>query len=72
MSEVLRFEAEEFIDAGDDCVVLVNHGVGRGRGSGATRELLFTTVSTLSDGKFVRHIAYDDHAEALRAAGLEG
>ena len=33
-------------------------------------EMHFTTVSTLSDGKFVKHIAYTDHAAALEAAEL--
>jgi ketosteroid isomerase-like protein len=66
----LRFEAEQFIDPGGDCIVLVNRGTGRGRGSGADVEMHFTTVSTLSNGKFVKHVAYTDHAEALEAAGL--
>jgi ketosteroid isomerase-like protein len=68
----LRFEAEEFIDAGGNRVVLVNRGVGRGKGSGADVELFFSTVSTLSNGKLVTHIAYGDHVDALKAAGLSG
>jgi ketosteroid isomerase-like protein len=68
--EDLRFEAEEFIDADGDRVVLVNHGIGRGKGSGADVEMHFSTVSTLSDGKILKHVTYNDHAEALEAAGL--
>jgi ketosteroid isomerase-like protein len=68
--EDLRFEAEEFIDAGGDRVVVVNHAIGRGRGSGADVEMHFSNVWTLSDGKVVRLIVYNDHAEALDAAGL--
>jgi ketosteroid isomerase-like protein len=67
--EDLRFEPDEFIDAGDR-IVVVNHATGRGMGSGATVEMHFSNVWTLSDGKIVRHIAYGDHAEALEAAGL--
>jgi ketosteroid isomerase-like protein len=67
--EDLRFEAEEFIDA-DDRVVVVVHPVGRGSGSGAEVEMHFSNVWTLSDGMLVRCITYNDHAEALEAAGL--
>jgi ketosteroid isomerase-like protein len=68
--EGLRFETAEFIDAGGDRVVVVNHGVGQGRGSGANVEMQFSTVSTLRNGKLVKHIAYNEHVEALEAAGL--
>ncbi|MEK6252721.1 MAG: nuclear transport factor 2 family protein [Actinomycetota bacterium] len=67
--EDLRFDAEEFIDAGDRVVVL-NHATARGRGSGAKVEMHFASVWTLNDGKAVRFISYSDHAEALEAAGL--
>ncbi len=67
--EELRFEPEDFIDAGDH-VVVVNHATGRGMGSGAMVEMHFSNVWTLSDGKIVRQITYSDHAEALEAAGL--
>jgi ketosteroid isomerase-like protein len=70
--EDLRFEAEEFIDTPDDCVVVVNRAIGRGRGSGATVDMRFSTVATLSGGKVIRQIAYSDHADALEAAGLAG
>jgi ketosteroid isomerase-like protein len=68
--EGLRFEADEIIDAGDDHVVLANHGIGQGRGSGATVEMRFSTVLTLSDQRIVKLIVYDTHREALQAAGL--
>ena len=68
--EGLRFDADEVIDAGDDRVVLANSGSGRGRGSGATVEMQFSTVVTLSDRKIFKLITYNEHVEALEAAGL--
>jgi ketosteroid isomerase-like protein len=69
--EGLRFEADQVIDAGDDRVVLANHGVGRGRGSGATVEMSFSSVLTLSEGKNAKLIVYSEHADALQAAGVQ-
>ena len=66
----LRFHPDEFIDAGDH-VVVVNHGTGRGKSSGAFVDIHFSNVWTLSDGKLTRCVSYSDHAEALEAAGLE-
>jgi uncharacterized protein len=67
--EDLRFDADDFIDAGDR-VVVVNHATGRGRGSGADVEMHFSSVWTLNDGKVVKCIVYDDHDDALKAGGL--
>jgi ketosteroid isomerase-like protein len=67
--EDVRFEAQEFIDAGGQ-IVVVNHATGSGRGSGAGVETHFSNVWTLSDGKALSAISYDTHAEALEAAGL--
>ena len=72
MSEALddlRFEPEEFIDAGNQ-VVVVNSATASGRGSGAAVETHFSNVWTLRDGKAVSAVSYDTHAEALEAAGL--
>jgi ketosteroid isomerase-like protein len=44
---------------------------GRMRGSAAEVALGATDVWTFRDGKIVRYDAYADHAEALRAVGLE-
>ena len=70
ITEELRFEPEEFIDAPGDRVVVVNHATARGKGSGARVEMHFSNVWTLSDAKVIRHIAYINHAQALEAAGL--
>jgi ketosteroid isomerase-like protein len=68
--EDLHFEPQEFIDAGGDRVVVPNHATGQGKGSGADVEMHFSSVWTMRAGKFAKHIAYSDHAEALEAAGL--
>lgn len=65
----LHFDADDFVDAGDR-VVAVNHATGRGRGSGAAVEMRISNVWTMSNGKVASLIAYTDHAEALKAAGL--
>jgi ketosteroid isomerase-like protein len=67
--EDLRFEVEELIDS-HDRVVVDTVATGRGKGSGAKVELHFSSVWTLSDAKLTHHVAYSDHAEALKAAGL--
>jgi ketosteroid isomerase-like protein len=67
--EDLRFNADDFIDAGDR-VVAVNHATGRGRGSRAMVEMDMSNVWTIDNGKVVSLFTYSDHAEALEAAGL--
>jgi uncharacterized protein len=68
MDEV-RFEPDEFIDAGDRVVVPARL-VARGRDTGieAVQQLAF--VWTLRDGKGLRLETYATRAEALAAAGL--
>ena len=67
----LRFEPEEYIDTTGDRVLVATRATGRGRGSGADVELAFSAVATMKDRKLAKLIVYDDHAEALAAAGLE-
>jgi ketosteroid isomerase-like protein len=43
----------------------------RGRASGVETEVNVTSISTLSDGQIVWQRYYFDHAEALKAMGLE-
>jgi ketosteroid isomerase-like protein len=68
MDEV-RFEPEDFIDAGDRVVVPARL-VARGRDTGieAVQQLAF--VWTLRDGKGLRLETYATKAEALEAVGL--
>ncbi len=68
--ENLRFDVEKFIDTPGDCVVLMSRAKGRGRGSGATVDLTFSSVATLAHGKLVKLIVDSDHKDALEAAGL--
>jgi ketosteroid isomerase-like protein len=67
--EERRLEAEEFIDAGDDVVVLL-HEYRRGRGSGVELETKTGVVVAVSEGRVVRIQGYMDRDAALKAAGL--
>jgi uncharacterized protein len=69
--EEIRFEPQEFIDAGDR-VVVVARLVGRGRKSGVDVRRTWAYVWTLRGGRALRMEGYTDRSEALRAAGLEG
>jgi ketosteroid isomerase-like protein len=66
-----RLEAEEFIDAGDDVVVLL-HEYRRGRRSGIELETDTAVVCAVSGGRVVRIQGYMERHEALEAAGLQG
>jgi ketosteroid isomerase-like protein len=67
--EERRLEPEEFIDAGDNVVVLL-HEYRRGRGSGIELETDTAVIFAVRDGRVVRIQAYMDRAAALEAAGL--
>jgi ketosteroid isomerase-like protein len=67
--EERRLEAEEFIDAGDNVVVLL-HEYRRGRGSGVELETDTAVVCAVREGRVVRIQGYMDRHAALEAAGL--
>jgi ketosteroid isomerase-like protein len=67
--EERRLEAEEFVDAGDDVVVLL-HEYRRGRGSGVELEARTAVVCSVSGGRIVRMQGYMDRDAALAAVGL--
>ena len=67
--EERRLEAEEYIDAGDEVVVLL-HEYRRGRGSGVELEAKTAVVAAVSGGRVVRIQGYMDRDAALKAAGL--
>ena len=67
--EERRLEAEEFIDAGDNVVVLL-HEYRRGRGSGIELETETAVVVAVSGGRVVRIQGYMDRGAALEAVGL--
>ena len=64
-----RFEADRFIDAGDQVMVFVRI-VARSR-SGVPVEFPSGQIVTMHDGRIASIRAYRDHSEALKAAGLE-
>jgi ketosteroid isomerase-like protein len=57
--------------APDDRVVVLSVMHARGRASGAEVEMRLGQVWTFREGRPVRMVAYNDHDEALAAAGLE-
>ncbi len=59
----------EFGDLGDRVLVL-GRTEGRGRGSGVQVDSPIGVIYDFRDGKMSRVLAYFDHGEALRAAGL--
>jgi ketosteroid isomerase-like protein len=67
--EERRFEAEEFIDAGDNVVILMRE-FRRGRVSGVELEARTAAVVAVKDGRVIRFQGYLDRGEALEAAGL--
>jgi ketosteroid isomerase-like protein len=68
--EELLVLGEDFRDLGDRIVVL-GRTRGRGRGSGVESESSIGMVCDIRDGKLSCVRAYLDHAETLRAAGLQ-
>ncbi len=67
--EERRLEPQEFIDAGDNVVVLL-HEYRRGRGSGVELESDTAIVFAVRNERVVRIQGYMDRAAALKAAGL--
>jgi ketosteroid isomerase-like protein len=66
MLEGIQLEPEEFIDAGDEVVVLV-HARGRGRASGAEVEERVAHVWRMREGRAIRLQAYSSKQKALQA-----
>ena len=67
--EELETVAEEYIDAGDQLVVIVRYR-GRGRFSGVEVNDLQYEVHTLRDGQCIRKVEFPTRSQALEAAGL--
>jgi ketosteroid isomerase-like protein len=66
--ESVRYEADEFIEAGDLVVVpLTTHMKGRG---GIEVSARATWVHTIRDGAIQRTVMYQEREEALEAVGL--
>ena len=60
----------QLFEADEKAVVRLEWEV-RGRTSGIETELDVTSVNTIADGQIVRQQYFFDHAEALKAVGLE-
>ena len=67
--EETKLRPQEFIDVGDQ-VVLLQHELRRGRGSGVEVESETAVLFDLRDGSVTRMQGFMDQAEALEAAGL--
>lgn len=64
-------EVEEFVDAGEEHVLVLVRDHGRLRGSDSEVENISASVWTLRDGKIARIEFHLDRKQALKAAGLE-
>ena len=67
--EWIRIEPREFLDAGDQVVVLATF-IARGRGSGVERQNKDGYVWTVREGQAVQFRWFNDPHKALEAAGL--
>ena len=68
--ERMEMRAVEFIDAGDEDVVVFHHEVAKGRESGVVVESDPATINTVRDGLIVRVRSFMTRDQALEAAGL--
>jgi ketosteroid isomerase-like protein len=67
--EALR-QAYEFLEGGDDVLVVFVRSRVRGAGSGIEIEAKTAYVATFRDDKVIRGEMYGDRAEARKAVGL--
>jgi ketosteroid isomerase-like protein len=67
--EETKLRPQEFIDVGDQ-VVLLQHELRRGRGSGVEVESETAVLFDVRDGRVTRMQGFMDQAQALKAAGL--
>ena len=68
--EGLRADVEEYIDAGDDRVLLWVRWAGTGRESGLEVDWHLAIIYTIREGRIVRGDEYFDRNEALDGVGL--
>jgi ketosteroid isomerase-like protein len=67
--EQIRFEPQEYLDAGEQ-VVVVARLIGSGKKSGVAVTRTWAYVWAVREGKALSMVGYADRAEALSAAGL--
>ena len=70
--ESYLIEVEDFVDAGDGRVLVLNRDHGRMRGSDSDVELVSGAIWTVRDGKIARIEFHADRRLALSAVGMEG
>ena len=68
--ERYEIETDEFIDAGDDVVVVGLRLSGRGKASGVEVDMPRWNLYRIRDGLAIRVELFETEAEALEAAGL--
>ena len=68
--EYVRMDPEDFIEVGEDHVVVLLRMHMRGKGSGVEVEAQTINVWTMRDGKAARLAVYNDKSEALEAVGV--
>jgi ketosteroid isomerase-like protein len=66
---VYRTEVKDFVDAGDDRILVLIRDHGRLRGSDAEVDLVAANVWTVRDGKIARIEFYVNREQALEATG---
>lgn len=69
--EDIGFEPIEFIDSGDDSVIVVVAMSGHGEGSGVPLDGPAVFLYDLRDGRIVRDRAFMSRSQALAAAGQD-
>src|SRR3954447_24017642 len=69
----VQFDVQDYLDAGDDVVVLICNQRQWGRYTGIVTELPpYALVYTFGDGKVVRFRSFPDQGAALKAVDLAG
>ena len=68
--EYVRMEPQDFIEVGEDHVVVLLRLQLRGKGSGIEVDARTVNVWTMSEGRAARMAVFNDKAEALEAASL--
>jgi ketosteroid isomerase-like protein len=69
--EDVRAEAEECRELDAERVLVLTHGVGRGKRSGVPVDARGAEVFEVHDGKVIRIVVYNDRDRALADLGLE-
>jgi ketosteroid isomerase-like protein len=68
----IQFDVQDYLDSGDEVVVLICNQRQWGRYSGIASELPpYALIYTFRNGKLVRLRVFPDHDSALKAVGLE-